>query len=143
MSNKKLMGILNKTIANQMTELNLSNLNLTECPREISPGSKWGEDIEKAVKSARIAILVISQDFLASDFIVENELPHLLQSAQKGGTKIIQLIVRPSTFESCTDLAQFQTLNDPKRPLSGLQQVEQEKIFVKLADTIAKYCTVG
>lgn len=109
--------------------------------RDISPGSVWREDIEKALKSARIAVLVVSQDFLASDFIAENELPPLLQSAQTGGTLILPLIVRPSIWGSCRELSSFQAINDPEEPLSGLPEVDQEKVLVKLARTIEKYCS--
>ena len=41
----------------------------------IKAGEKWKDEVEKALEQASIAILLISADFLASDFIVENELP--------------------------------------------------------------------
>jgi hypothetical protein len=41
----------------------------------LRPGTNWREDIQQAVASAQIAILLISADFLASDFIDTDELP--------------------------------------------------------------------
>lgn len=41
----------------------------------IDPGSNWREEIKVAIESAKVAILIVSADFLASDFIVNNEIP--------------------------------------------------------------------
>ncbi len=54
-------------------------------PTKIKAGDKWKEKIERALEKSAIAILLISADFLASDFIVDNELPPLLKSAEGKG----------------------------------------------------------
>src|SRR6478752_1167661 len=56
-------------------------------------GDHWRDEIEAALHSAAVAILLISADFLASDFIAENELPTLLERARHNGTDIIPVIV--------------------------------------------------
>ena len=43
--------------------------------QRIKTGQRWKEEIEKALRQADIAILLVSTDFLASDFIRNNELP--------------------------------------------------------------------
>jgi transcriptional regulator with XRE-family HTH domain len=42
----------------------------------ISAGEKWKIEIQKALEQARAAVLLVSADFLASDFIIDDELPH-------------------------------------------------------------------
>ena len=59
---------------------------------KISPGSQWQEEIAKAVKASRMAILLISADFLASDFIASDELPPLLEAAENEGAIILPLL---------------------------------------------------
>ena len=101
----------------------------------IQPGADWQGEIAAALAAARAAVLLVSPDFLASDFIAETELPALLQAAQQRGTVILPLIVYPSRFAK-TKLAQFQAVNDPKRPLSKLEENEQDEILVDLARSI-------
>ena len=106
--------------------------------REIQTGSKWLEEIERAIQSARIALLIISADFLASDFITNNELPPLLDAADKDGAVIMPLIVSPSRFKSTKSLSQFQAVNDPSRPLINMPKGEQEEVLVKITDDVEK-----
>jgi predicted nucleotide-binding protein len=36
---------------------------------KIQPGSKWREEIRDAIKKARVAVLLVSVDFIASEYI--------------------------------------------------------------------------
>jgi len=66
--------------------------------RKIKTGDKWQKEIEKALSDASIAILMISADFMASDFIVDNELPPLLTKADVNGTKILPVLSTGQNF---------------------------------------------
>ncbi|NLN57979.1 MAG: toll/interleukin-1 receptor domain-containing protein [Gammaproteobacteria bacterium] len=103
---------------------------------KIRTGQKWREVIEIALSKAAIAILVISADFLASDFIIENELPPILKKAELGGTRILPIILKPCRFSRETHLSQFQALNTPDKPLLSLSDIEQEEMWDKLSQTI-------
>lgn len=105
---------------------------------QIKPGDKWREEIEKALSVAKVAILLISTDFLASDFVNNNELPHLLKAAEKDGATIIPLILKPCRFEKNKKLSEFQSVNSPANPLSKLIEAEQEEILLKLTDRVAE-----
>jgi hypothetical protein len=102
----------------------------------IRAGSLWREQVDAALDSARVAVLLISGDFLASDFIADNELPPLLEAADRDGCRIMPLLVQPSLFEQ-TQLSRFQAVNRDGSALGELPAADQEKILVRLAKEIA------
>jgi TIR domain len=102
----------------------------------INAGEKWQEQIEAALARARIAVLLVSADFLASDFVIESELPVLLAAAEERGTTILPAILKPCRFIRDARLSVFQSINDPRRPLLSLPVVEQEEIYARIADRI-------
>lgn len=102
----------------------------------IKPGSKWREEIRTAVEKAKVAILLISADFLASDFIDKDELPPLLTAAEKEDAIILPVIVSKCMFDRKKSLSKFQAVNPPDEPLNGMGEAEQEEVFDKVARII-------
>ena len=103
---------------------------------KIKMGDRWKDAITAALERAAAAVLLISADFLASDFIVDNELPPLLKAAQERGTLILPLIVKPSRFLRDPNLNVFQAVNDPQRPLVSLPEAERETIYARMSEMI-------
>jgi hypothetical protein len=97
----------------------------------IRAGDEWRREIEEAIEVCRVAVLVVTADFMASDFIDSNELPPLLQAAKLRGARIISVLASSSNFED-TELARYQAINSPSKPLDMLPRGEQEAVFVKL-----------
>jgi hypothetical protein len=103
---------------------------------KIRAGDRWREEIRRAVREARVVVLLVSADFLASEFIVTNELPPLLAAAEVEGARIIPVIVKPSRFVRDDSLSRFQALNDPKEPIIRMGEAEREELYAKLAEVI-------
>ncbi|HEX6649718.1 MAG TPA: TIR domain-containing protein, partial [Pyrinomonadaceae bacterium] len=101
----------------------------------IKPGENWREEIKSGLEQAKVAVLLISADFLASDFINSDELPALLTAAQAEGLVILPIVLSPSRFEK-TKLSQFQAVNGPSRPLNAMTRAKQEAVFVKVSQII-------
>ena len=99
---------------------------------KISPGQKWKDEIRDAISQTRVAILLISTDFLGSEFIATNELLPLLNAAEKEGAVILIVVVKPCLFEEFNDLNQFLTMNPPSRPITKMDYDEKEEVFVNL-----------
>jgi hypothetical protein len=102
----------------------------------IRPGDDWKQEIQNALDTAQVAVLLISADFFASDFIDETELPPLLDAAKAKGVRILPVILSASRFARNPALARFHAVNPPDRPLNGMPQAEQEKVLDHLAHTI-------
>lgn len=103
----------------------------------ILAGAKWRQEIERALDEAAVAILLVSSEFLASDFIAKNELPPLLQAAEQEGTIILPIILSPCSYKREKGLSDFQAINDPSKPLIGLSKSRQEAVFESVAERVA------
>lgn len=98
----------------------------------IEPGQKWKDEIRKAIAETKVAILLVSTDFLGSDFISTDELPPLLEAAEKEGAVILIVILKPCLFEEFEHLNQFQAMNPPNKPVSKMDENEKEELLVNL-----------
>lgn len=99
---------------------------------QIQPGQKWKDEIEKALSESKVGILLISTDFLGSDFIRNKEIPLLLENAEKEGGVILNVILKPCLFEEFDELNQFQAMNPPSKPISRMSEDEKEELLVNL-----------
>jgi hypothetical protein len=102
----------------------------------LSAGDKWREEIAQAITNCKVAILLISADFLASEFIAQNELPPLLRAARLDGVPILPVVVGACRFTKTPEVSQFQVVNDPERPLAALPVAERERVWVRVADSV-------
>ncbi|NIR32019.1 MAG: toll/interleukin-1 receptor domain-containing protein, partial [Gammaproteobacteria bacterium] len=68
--------------------------------------------------SARLAILLVSQNFLASEFIPGEELSPILEAAESEGVSVLWIAVSEAAYED-TGIERYQALNDPHKPLDS------------------------
>jgi tetratricopeptide (TPR) repeat protein len=104
----------------------------------IRPGANWREEINDALNSAKVAVLLISQDFIASDFIADYELPALLAAAKKDGVIILPLILSSCSYDEIEHLSDIQSVNPPSRPLVDLTKGKREKYWNELRKAVIR-----
>ncbi|MBC1241153.1 toll/interleukin-1 receptor domain-containing protein [Nostoc sp. 2RC] len=102
---------------------------------KIQPGAKWREEIKKALAAAKVAVLLVSPDFLASDFIADNELPPLLDAAEAEGLTIIWIPLTYSGYEE-TEIEKYQSAHPPNQPLNSLNSGQEDRAWVNICKKI-------
>jgi hypothetical protein len=96
--------------------------------QKIQPGAQWKDEIQKALDSARIAVLLVSQNFLASRFIVEHELAPLLKAARQEGVGVFWIYLSSCLFEQ-TEIASYQAAHDVSKPLDRLTKSQRQAVL--------------
>jgi hypothetical protein len=102
---------------------------------KIQAGSQWKDEIKNALAAAKIAVLIVSPNFLASDFIAEHELSPLLQEAEQEGLTIIWVYVSSCLYNE-TEIGNYQAAHDISRPLKGLSEAELDNVLVDICQKI-------
>ena len=103
---------------------------------KLRAGDRWRDEIRQAVAEARVAVILVSADFLASEFVVSDELPPLLAAAETEGARIIPVILKPSRFLREDRLARFHAINDPMQPVIRMNEADREELYARLAEVV-------
>jgi hypothetical protein len=108
----------------------------------IRAGAEWEREIEKAIESAQVAVLLVTQPFLASEFIAHKEFPRILEANRKNGLTVIWVPVSAALVE-VTPLGSLQAAIDPARPLDALSEAERNQALVQIARQINAAANLG
>jgi hypothetical protein len=68
--------------------------------RQISGGQKWEDEIKREIYSADIILLLISMDFLASDYCYGVELRTAISMEERGQARVVPILLRPADVDS-------------------------------------------
>jgi Effector-associated domain 11/TIR domain len=106
---------------------------------QMRTGDEWLAEITKALKATRVGVLLVSQNFLASDFITTKEIPALLDTVKNEGGKIMSVILRQTPIKLHPVLKNYQAANPPEKPLNILTEPEKDAVYAKLLEDILHF----
>lgn len=102
----------------------------------IPPGTEWEAEIERAMREADAAILLLSADFLSSQYIREREIPTLLQRHREHGLRMIPVLARPCPWRTVSWLRDLQLFPSGSEALSGLTESRVEAELARLTENL-------
>jgi formylglycine-generating enzyme required for sulfatase activity len=102
---------------------------------QIEPGAKWRQTIETALQQARVALLLVSDAFLASEFVMNEEVPKLLAAAEAEGVRILWVSLSPCLVEH-TPIHAYQAVLPLDHYLEELSPPQQQRALKRIAETI-------
>jgi internalin A len=85
--------------------------------RCILPGADQGTDIDRRLSTADIILLLVSADFIASDYCWGTEMKRALERHEMGQAVVVPVVLRPCEW-SGTPFAKLSALPRDARPVS-------------------------
>ncbi len=105
--------------------------------RRIKAGEDWYQEIKEAINRASVAILMVSANFLTSKFILNEEVPRLLERQEKKGLRVLPVIVKPCAWKQVKWLARMQPRPKDGKPLSAGDEYQTDADLAALAEEVA------
>ena len=99
----------------------------------IKPGDVWANEISKNLTSAKIILLLISIDFINSEYCYDIELEQAMELHRNGKAIVIPIILRPCMWHHAP-FAKFQAL--PKENKAVTLWVNDDEAFANVAEGI-------
>jgi len=103
--------------------------------REIPPGDEWQEVIDEHIKSADLVLLLVSVDFLVSEYCFSVEFEGALKRHAIGATRIIPIILHCCPWQD-TPICRFQVLPRDGEPIASSK--DTAKAFLNVTNEIRK-----
>ncbi|HEX6903669.1 MAG TPA: tetratricopeptide repeat protein [Thermoanaerobaculia bacterium] len=99
---------------------------------QIGPGDQWHSKIREAMDRADAAVLLVTSNSLSSDFILNEEVPYLLERQAKDGLRFIPVIAEACAWQKISWLSPLQVRPKDGRPL--------ERFKGKLNSELTRIC---
>jgi predicted RecA/RadA family phage recombinase len=98
--------------------------------RRIGAGKEWEGEIDEHLNTADVILLLISADFLASDYCYDKEMRRALERHDAGEARVIPVILRPVDWEGAS-FGKLQALPKDAKPVTDWPN--RDKAFLDIA----------
>ena len=107
--------------------------------RRINPGQEWDKQIDEHLESADVILLLVSPDFLASDYCYDIEVERAMRRHEAGEARVIPVILRFTDDWQSAPFGKIQALPKDAQPVKDW--ADRDKAFADVAAGIRR--TVG
>lgn len=103
----------------------------------VSAGLEYAKEIDKYLNTAQIILLIVSPDFMNSDYCFLDEMKHAIERHERGEARVIPIILRPVYYEKAP-FAKLQPLPKNRKPVLGSSWHFQDEAFFEVAEGVRK-----
>lgn len=91
--------------------------------RLIQPGADWENEIDNHLATSHIILLLVSSDFLASDYCYGVEMSRAMQRHYTGEARVVPIILRPAYWQH-TPFSRLQALPTDGKPITQWKDID-------------------
>lgn len=111
--------------------------------QELQAGDEWRTKIRAIMERASLAVLIVTKNFLSSEFISRKELPYLLERARSDDLRIVPVLAESCPWEEVPALESMQLYPSGDRPLAALASNDQNVALTKLLRQIREMVSLA
>lgn len=104
--------------------------------RMITAGAEWQGQIDKHLETSGVILLLISADFIASEYCFDIELKRPMERHEAGEALVIPIVVRPAIWDDMP-FARLQALPSERKPVSTWEDEDSACVDVTQGIKIA------
>ncbi|NMF86745.1 TIR domain-containing protein [Nodosilinea sp. P-1105] len=126
---------LRNELAKQLKNMERQGIISAWYDRDITAGEEWAGQISYNLETAQIVLLLISSDFMDSDYCYDTELKRAMERHRQGDARVIPVILRPTDWKG----AEFEGLQAlPKDALPVTKWPDRDEAFLNIAQGIRR-----
>lgn len=103
--------------------------------KEIMPGTYWHSAIKTALSQTKVAICLVSPNFINSNYITANELSYFMEEAARQQVKIFPIAISRVADEQ-NPLRDIQYVNNPAEPFDTLSEEKQHAVLTTMVEQL-------
>ena len=103
--------------------------------RNIEAGSEWDRAIKQALEEAQIVLMLITPQFMASNYCYDQEMKQALERHDAGTARVIPILIRPVDWQE-TPFSKLQVLPKDAKPVT--QWSDRDAAFVNVVQGIRR-----
>lgn len=111
-------GVLQDQLVKHLEPLRRTGQVTTWYDRELLPGMEWKQEIDRHLNTSDIVLLLVSPNFMSSDYCYSIEMQKALERHERGEARVIPVILRPVNWKE-TPIWKLQALPTDGKPIVG------------------------
>ena len=104
--------------------------------RKISGGEQWYDEIEQAMADAAVAVCLISADYLASNFVIAEEVAYLLKRREETGMVILPVLLWDCAWQAFEWISATQMIPRDGKTIAEDFRGQENRVFADVARRI-------
>lgn len=109
--------------------------------RMITPGTKWDDVIQDELSNADMIVFLLSPDFLATDYIMNVELPQSIKLVDEKGARLMFIQLKPCLWKEHEIITRFQQTSDSRlveKRIIEIGSPDNDTEWVNIVEVILK-----